>query len=500
MAPQWGEMNIDENKVIHAARNGIPLVIVTHTLPPQTEAELETILGMFLNELGQSALKDHLAYCLRELTGNAKKANTKRVYFEEKGLNLEDPSQYEQGMKGFKADTLGDIQRYLDLQEQKNLAIKVAFLIRHHVLYLSVRNSAAITAKEMTRVFDRVARSRAFETMAEAFDEVLDDTEGAGLGIVILVLMLRKMGLTEKSFDLTVVGSETSASLTIPMDSVRLEKVTALTAELVEAIDSLPPFPENLVQLIRLLDDPEVEMDKLATQLGRDPGMTADLLKFINSAQVGRRQRIENLNEAVMIVGIQGLRDLAYTFGAHRLLQKYLDKQKHLWDDASRVSYYAVELMKRINGDRLAVSRAQLGGILSNLGQIILTFLHPDQSARMLDFCRTRGFNVELFDELTQSINPTEVAGRIAEKWNFPEDLVQVLRYLNQPAAAQAAVQPVIAAVHLAANLVAVEQNLLSYAHINQSVLKSLGLADPSELEACHLQLREKLGADHTRG
>ena len=74
-------MNIDRNRVVHAARNGIPLVIKTHTLPAQTETDLEEILQVYLEELGQGGLKDHLAYCLRELTVNAKKANTKRVYF-----------------------------------------------------------------------------------------------------------------------------------------------------------------------------------------------------------------------------------------------------------------------------------------------------------------------------------------------------------------------------------------------------------------------------------
>ena len=77
-------MNIDRNKVLHAARLGIPLIIKSHTLSPETEVELEEILSVYLEELGQRALKDHLSYCLRELTGNAKKANTKRVYFMER--------------------------------------------------------------------------------------------------------------------------------------------------------------------------------------------------------------------------------------------------------------------------------------------------------------------------------------------------------------------------------------------------------------------------------
>jgi hypothetical protein len=118
-------MNIDPNKVVHAARNGIPLVIKTHTLPPQTEADLEEILLVYLGELGQAGLKDHLAYCLKELTVNAKKANTKRVYFQEKGLKLDVPADYEKGMRTFKKETLDNIQHYLELQEQKDQYIKV---------------------------------------------------------------------------------------------------------------------------------------------------------------------------------------------------------------------------------------------------------------------------------------------------------------------------------------------------------------------------------------
>jgi hypothetical protein len=141
-------MNIDRNKVVHAARNGIPLVIKTHTLPPQTEADLEEILLIYLEELGQAGLKDHLSYCLKELTVNAKKANTKRVYFMEKNLQLDVPADYEKGMKTFKTDTLDNIHHYLQLQEQKDLYIKVTYLIRNNVLYMSVRNNVPITPKE----------------------------------------------------------------------------------------------------------------------------------------------------------------------------------------------------------------------------------------------------------------------------------------------------------------------------------------------------------------
>ena len=57
---------------------------------------------------------------------------------------------------------------------------------------------------------------RAFDTMEEALSSVLDDSEGAGLGIVILVLRLKKIGLDEDSFDIDVENGETVARITVP--------------------------------------------------------------------------------------------------------------------------------------------------------------------------------------------------------------------------------------------------------------------------------------------
>jgi len=483
-------MNIDRNKVVHAARNGIPLVIKTHTLPSQTEGDLEEILLIYLEELGQAELKDHLAYCLKELTVNAKKANTKRVYFLEKNLRIDSPADYEKGMQSFKNDTLNNIDHYLKLQEQKDLYIKVTYLIRNNVLYMSVRNNVPISPKELTRVYDRVARSRAFESMEEAFSEVLDDSEGAGLGIVIMVLMLRKMGLTEKSFDLNQVGDETSASLTIPMNSVKLERVNMIADEIIQVLETLPPFPENLEKLLRLLGDPDVQFEKLASQLAHDPAMTADLIKYVNSAKYGVRKRIESLQDAVRLVGIRGLKDLVYPYGAHKLLDQYMNKQKDLWQNATKVSYYAAEMAHALKFDREDQSQAQIGGILYNLGQIILSFVHPDLSANIMTFCRAKGFSIELFDELTQAINPSDLGARIAEKWNFPEDLIQIIRYQNQPQAAVPSIQPVACVVHLAGSLLSVEQDLMSYGQINAGVIKALNLSDEA-VTAMHDRVRE---------
>ena len=482
-------MTLDSTKVRHAAKNGIPLVIQTHTLPPQTEADLEEVLFIYLTELGQEALKDHLSYCLKELTVNAKKANTKRVYFQEKGLDLTNSADYQKGLKTFKQDTMNNLEYYLRLQEKEDLFVKVTYLIRNNTLYISVKNNAPIVSAELTRVYDRIARSRAFESMEEAFAEVLDDSEGAGLGIVIMILMLRKMGLSEKAFDLPSTDTETTATLSVPMNLVKLERVNLIADEFIRLIESLPPFPDNLQKLLQLLGNPDVDFNLVAQQLARDPALTADLIKYVNSAQFSNRKRIDSIHEAVRLVGVRGVQELIYPYGAHKLLHTYIDRQKSLWEDAVQVSVYATEIARRLKFDRDTQNQVQIAGLLFNLGQIILSFVHPDLLEKILTFCREKDIPSDLFENLTMSINTSDIGARIAEKWNFPEDLIVLIRYQRIPQQALEPLRVSASLINLAQGFVAIEHEVMAYSQLSAFALRTLNLDDTEAVAALHEEL-----------
>ena len=486
-------MEVDRTRVHHAAKNGIPLVIRTHTLPGNTRETLDRLLRTFLEELGQTASFDLLAYGLRELADNALKANLKRIHFQEKGLDIDDPDQYARGMESF---TISDqaVQRYLSLLAERDRWIKVTFLIRGNTLYINVRNNAQATATELESLEQRVARAWSFGSIGEYFAPGSSGNGGASLGLMTLVLILRKLGLDEKSFEFGLAGTDTSATLKIPMSRLKREAVEQVTTEISTAVDSIPPFPANLQNLFRLLEDPEVEFRLLADELAKDPAMTADLIKYINSASNRGYKRIDNLEEAIRIVGTRGLKDLMYPYGAHKILGTYLAKQKELWDNAVQVSRYAVELAKVHKFDWNEKGQTQIVGLLYNLGQIVLTFLYPEMSLKILEFCRNKKLSIAAFDSLTQSVNPAALGALIADKWNFPEDLVLILRHQNSPLEAPEPLRRAAAAVCLASSLRSVELNLLQYGQISEETLVPLGL-EAEQLKALHEKLSATVGS-----
>ncbi|MDR1506479.1 MAG: hypothetical protein LBI67_05190 [Treponema sp.] len=210
------EVAVDEEKVIKAIRGEVPLIMTTYTLPRKVERYIEKVVGLFLEYIRQPALADNIVYCVQELVVNAKKANTKRVYFLEKGLDLSRPDDYNAGMETFREETLNNIQHYLDLQREKGLYIKLILHLKNDKITIEVRNNSIITLEELERIHRRLVKARSYSDVEDAMINILDDSEGSGLGLVILILMMKKLGLSEKSFSILRTNSETVARIIIP--------------------------------------------------------------------------------------------------------------------------------------------------------------------------------------------------------------------------------------------------------------------------------------------
>jgi putative nucleotidyltransferase with HDIG domain len=475
---------VDVEKIVQAARNSIPLTIKTYTLPHEMEVYLEQVLEIFLKELGQDSLKDPLAYCLRELAVNAKKANTKRVYFHEKGLNILDEEQYKAGMARFKTETLDDIDHWLELQKQAGFYIKVIYQVRGKNLNLFVCNNAEITQKEQIRVYDRIARSRAFSSLEEALSTVLDDSEGAGLGIVIMVLMLKKIGLDEDAFDIDAKNGETIARISIPMANVKVENMTTLSQKIVEEIDSLPNFPDNIVRLQQMLSDPDSEITDMARQVSTDPALTADLLKTVNSAQFMLPKKVDNIVEAVKMVGVRGLKNLLYSYGTQKILGGSDDaKVKALWSHSYRTAFYAYNLVKNFLRKKEIVDDVYVGGILHDMGKIVFANVHPQLIEKIMKFSREKDIPAELFEDMSVGLNHAQIGALIAAKWNFPETLINAIKYHHEPQNAPKENHDVVASVYLANMFCNYEEELIGFDQFEKSILTMFRLQSEEQVK-----------------
>lgn len=81
------------------------------------------------------------------------------------------------------------------------------------------------------------------------------------------------------------------------------------------------PLPANLVEIMRLMADPEPEIRNIVEAMSRDTAMCQKILKLINSVYFGVSNSVSSINQAILILGLDYLREWVYLMGMQKLTQ-----------------------------------------------------------------------------------------------------------------------------------------------------------------------------------
>ncbi len=81
---------------------------------------------------------------------------------------------------------------------------------------------------------------------------------------------------------------------------------------------NLPSPPGAASKIIDLANDPEVDIREITKVLVLDPAITTKILRVVNSSMYGQVRKIENLREAVVVLGLNATISLALSFSLLR--------------------------------------------------------------------------------------------------------------------------------------------------------------------------------------
>lgn len=483
-------VSIDVSKVRKAVQVGIPLSITTYTLPHEMEMYMNEVLSAFLAELNQSQMTEFLTYSLNELVTNAKKANTKRVYFEEKQLNINDKDDYQLGMKTFKEDTLNNINHYLEIQKNKGLYIKLVMQAKHNQIKIEVKNNCELTPFEYKRIHDKIAKAHQYSSTEEAFSQALDNTEGAGLGLIIMILILRKIGLKDDNFQILCENGETINRIILPNNLQLSENLNDLSQQIVQMIDTLPQFPENIAHINSMLNNKDAKLSEIASLITSDVALSADLLKLVNSAAFSLQTPCRSIPEAVKFVGTRGIKNLLFSLGALQNLSSSNSKQKKLWNHSYKVAFYSYNIAKNyFPQDKAVIEDSYLCGLLHDMGKIIFDVAHPQVLEKIEDLLQMNVLNQNLIEKITAGQNHAEIGAMIAKKWNFPEVVVNVIKHHHSPEICPTNIKKLTTVVYFADMIANYQDQTFEYYQFDQNVLAVFNIENENQLRKISTKL-----------
>ena len=108
-------------------------------------------------------------------------------------------------------------------------------------------------------------------------------------------------------------------------------------------------FPALALQIIELLEDPEVDLNRVLRAISPDPAISLHILKVANSALYGRGAVVQDMRLAVMRIGVRGVGEIAagvagrslYDVGLKVEYQVFQDRWHRLFLDTMAVAFGA---------------------------------------------------------------------------------------------------------------------------------------------------------------
>lgn len=205
--------------------------------------------------------------------------------------------------------------------------------------------------------------------------------------------------------------------------------------EIVRKTTDLPTMPAAAIRVIREADSSTSTAGTMAQSLAQDQSLSARVLRLANSAYYGLSRRITNLQEAVIVLGMRSIRNLAMVASTYpwmtRPLKGYGLGPRQLWTHSFGVAIGAQLVAQKA---RLEDSDAAFtAGLLHDLGKVALSVWLEDKVTQLIGIAIANGVTFDEAERRVLGFDHTEVGEYLAESWNLPPVLVEAIRYHHQP-------------------------------------------------------------------
>jgi len=200
---------------------------------------------------------------------------------------------------------------------------------------------------------------------------------------------------------------------------------------LFDQIEQLPMVPEVVRTLIMQLNDPDIDLGSVASDVAKDQAISLKVLRIVNSAHFGLSRKISSIDEAVVMLGMAKLKNIVVASGLTGCVHHVVGMDmKKFWQESIYIAGIAKELA--ILTDESDPDTAFTAGLLSTIGCLLIVMGVPSQSILIKD---------KLEEGMTQYDAELEVLGfssgnlasDLIEKWRFPNVLGDAIYAYQRP-------------------------------------------------------------------
>jgi len=205
-------------------------------------------------------------------------------------------------------------------------------------------------------------------------------------------------------------------------------------SEFVKGVSTIASLPSVYQRLSQVMNHPRSSAHDIGRVTSEDPGLTARLLKLVNSAFFGFPSKIETVTRAVMIVGTEQLRELSLATSVISMFKDLppdLVDMNSFWKHSLACGVFARVLANRMHESN--IERFFVAGLLHDLGSIVVYLKKPDDARKILESSINNEALIHLEEKKHFGFDHAEIGQLLLKEWRLPESLQEAVGFHHSP-------------------------------------------------------------------
>ncbi|NDV22090.1 HDOD domain-containing protein [Desulfovibrio sp. JC022] len=188
----------------------------------------------------------------------------------------------------------------------------------------------------------------------------------------------------------------------------------------------LPSLPQVLLEIQKVIKDPDSSADDLAEVLNKDPKLVASILRLANSAMYSFRTEVDTTSRAVALLGFKQASSLALGTVSLSLFKRSEGVQvlqvEKFWKHAIACGVIAQEIAKLAGIQD--TERFFVAGMLHDIGLYVIFESDKSLGLELYELARKNGNSLYDAEMELLGFDHAALGGVIIRDWNFPKSLV----------------------------------------------------------------------------
>ncbi|PIU46272.1 MAG: hypothetical protein COS94_10705 [Candidatus Hydrogenedentes bacterium CG07_land_8_20_14_0_80_42_17] len=269
--------------------------------------------------------------------------------------------------------------------------------------------------------------------------------------------------------------------------------------DFLKKVEKLPTLPGIAMRIIQTANNPKSAADDLSKIILSDISLSAKVLKLVNSAYYGIRNKVANVRQAIVILGFNTIKSLALSTA---IMDKFATSgdiegfsRGNFWKHSLGVAITAKLIAKRVVKQRELEENYFMAGLLHDIGKIILDQYFHEDFVKVLVHMKITHLSFHKAEIETNGLTHAEIGGLLSGQWQLPDELVAAIRFHHTPENRSEYTQ-IIGATHFA-NILAKTKGFGSggdndISGLNESVIMNLGISEDDVAHIVGVEMDEE--------